>query len=209
MTKKELDEEIEYIQSNRTNQKLLRPFDVMQEVIIGATNVYTNISLFMNDYIRLYNKNLIDKEMFNSAMNDLYLLALLHTKGYEDLEEEKTIREFNSLEEIQKYYNSNNNTYIFDENDDLIDLVVFNFDLNVKANIVARDIKAGDMDVIDISARDVNALNIYARDINARDISYYAVCFAYENIKCSSIKGCRENSKHFVLDGELEVEEDE
>ena len=85
MTKEELDEEIEYIQSNRTNQKLLRPFDVMQEVIIGATNVYTNISLFMNDYIRLYNKNLIDKKMFNSAMNDLYLLALLHT-GFEEKE---------------------------------------------------------------------------------------------------------------------------
>ena len=85
MTKEELDEEIEYIQSNRTNQKLLRPFDVMQEVIRGATNVYTNISLFMNDYIRLYNKKSIDKKMFYSAMNDLYLLALLYT-GYEDFE---------------------------------------------------------------------------------------------------------------------------
>lgn len=86
MTKEALNKEIEYIQNNRTNKKLLRPFNIMQKVIIEATNIYSNISLFMNDYIRLYNKNLIDKNMFNSAMNDLYLLALLYTH-YENLEE--------------------------------------------------------------------------------------------------------------------------
>ena len=79
MTKKELDEEIKYIQSNRTNKRLLRSLDVMREVICEATNTYTNISLFMNDYISLCNDYLIDKDTFNSAMNDLYLLALLHT----------------------------------------------------------------------------------------------------------------------------------
>ena len=79
MTQQELDEEIESIHSNRTNKELLRPLEEMRKVIIEATNTYTNISLFMNDYIRLCNDYLIDKDTFNSAMNDLYLLALLHT----------------------------------------------------------------------------------------------------------------------------------
>ena len=76
MTKKELDEEIEYIHSNRTNKGLLRPIDVMKQVILEATNTYTNLSLFMNDYIKLYKDGKIDGNQFNSAMNDLYLLAL-------------------------------------------------------------------------------------------------------------------------------------
>ena len=76
MTKKELDEEIEYIHSNRTNKGLLKPIDVMEQVILEATNTYTNLSLFMNDYIKIYNHGLINGTMFNSAMNDLYLLAL-------------------------------------------------------------------------------------------------------------------------------------
>ena len=85
------------------------------------------------------------------------------------------IKEFNNLEEIQKYYVKELNTYVFKENEEYIDLVVFNFNLDIKANI------------------------------NARNISYYAVCVAYKNIKCKSIKGKRGNHKHFVLDGKLEV----
>lgn len=85
MNKQELDNEIEYIHSNRTNKELLRPLDVMRKVICKATNTYTNLSLFMNDYISLYNDNLIDKRMYEKALNDLYLLALLHT-GYEEKE---------------------------------------------------------------------------------------------------------------------------
>lgn len=153
-----------------------------------------------------------------------------------------TIREFNNIEEIKKYYDEKTNTYIFKEDDDLIDLVVFNFNLNVSANIRARDIKAlnikaldikswdinanniksYDIDALDIKARDIfaenihahkiiandiNALNIIVGHINARNISYRAVCVAYHNIKCKSIKGGRENHKHFVLDGKLEIEE--
>ena len=79
MTKEELDTEIEYIHSSRTNERLLRPLDLMEEVILNATNTYTNLSLFMTDYRRLYYECLIDEKMFYSAMNDLYLLALLHT----------------------------------------------------------------------------------------------------------------------------------
>ena len=79
MTKEELDKEIEYIHSNRTAERLLRPFDVMFDVIVEATTTYTNLSLFMNDYMKLYRDNKIDEKTYNSAINDLYLLALLHT----------------------------------------------------------------------------------------------------------------------------------
>ena len=85
MTKEELDNEIEYIHSNRTNKELLRPLHIMRKIICEATNTYTNISLFMNDYIILFNKGLIDKETYENALNDLYLLALLHT-SYEGKE---------------------------------------------------------------------------------------------------------------------------
>ena len=144
------------------------------------------------------------------------------------------IKEFNSIEEIQKYYDDKTNTYVFKENDEYIDLVVFRFDLDVKANISARDINIhniyarninawdintwnikardihiiGDINANDIKANDIQASDIYANDINAMDINYYAICVAYKNIKCKSIKGRRNNAKHFVLDGALEVEND-
>ena len=84
MTRKELDEEIEYIHINRSTKKLLRPFGKMWNVIVEATNTYTNLSLFMNDYIKSFNSKEIDECMYNSAMNDLYLLALLHTTCEEE-----------------------------------------------------------------------------------------------------------------------------
>ena len=79
MTKEALDEEIEFVHKNRLKNELIRPFGVMQKIIVEATNTYTNLSLFMNDYISLYVDNLIDKRMYEKALNDLYLLALLHT----------------------------------------------------------------------------------------------------------------------------------
>lgn len=117
-------------------------------------------------------------------------------------------------EEMKKYYVKEVNTYVF-END-----VLFLFDVNVNSNIKAYDIMGGNIKVIDISARNIssdniNACNIKANDIKADDISalnikannidYYAVCFAYVDIECNSIKGRRPNAKHFVLDGELIV----
>ena len=51
-------------------------------------------------------------------------------------------KEFNNLEEIKKYYNKYNNTYIFKENGEYIQSVVLNFDLDVKANINALNINA-------------------------------------------------------------------
>ena len=139
------------------------------------------------------------------------------------------IKEFNSLDEIQKYYDEKSNTYIFKENGSYIDLVVFKFDLDVEANIDAgcigalninainikawdvytRDLDAYDIVAWDLYSLDIYACNIEAYNIKARNISYFAVCFAYENIKCKSIKGRRENAKHFALDGKLEMIENE
>ena len=124
------------------------------------------------------------------------------------------IKEFNSLDEIQKYYDEKSNTYIFKENGSYIDLVVFNFDLDVEANIDAGCIDALNINAVNIKAWDVYTRNldvydIVAWNIYAWNISYFAVCFAYDNIKCKSIKGRRENAKHFVLDGKLEMIENE
>ena len=98
-------------------------------------------------------------------------------------------KEFNSLEEIQKYYDGETNTYFFKEDDKYID-VVFNFSLDVEANIRAFDINAQN-----IIAKNIIGWNIKAINITAQDISYYAVCYAYENIKCKSIKGMRHKIK--------------
>ena len=154
------------------------------------------------------------------------------------------VKEFNSLEEIQKYYDEETNTYIFKEDREYFDTVEFNFNLNVEANIDAYDIETCDINAWNINACNIKANNIYANNINANhikahniyaldikvkniiandisagdinawnidanDISYWAVCFAYNSIKCNSITSKRENHKHFVLDGELVVEEDE
>jgi len=77
------------------------------------------------------------------------------------------------------------------------------FSLTVKGNINAEDIKAWDIKAWDIKAKDIDAWNINTWNINARDISCYAVCFAYNNIECNSIKGRRQNAKHFCLDGKI------
>ena len=78
---KKRNEEIEYIHSNRKDfgdNYLLRDDLVIREVVIAATNTYTNLSLFYNDYEILYFKKLINEKVYINALNDLYLLALLH-----------------------------------------------------------------------------------------------------------------------------------
>ena len=82
---------------------------------------------------------------------------------------------------------------------------------NIKANdIDAWNIKARNIDAWNIISGNIDAINIDARNIDAWhikawDISYDAVCFAYDNIVCNSIKGIRRNSRHFALDGELKI----
>ena len=122
---------------------------------------------------------------------------------------------FNNLDEIQKYYDEKTNSYIFKEYGIYITLVIFNFNLNVKSNIYAWNIYGRNIDALNIDAKDIyvcyldandiKAHDISAASINANNINYYAVCYAYENIKCKSIKGRKHNSKHFVLDGSIET----
>ena len=134
------------------------------------------------------------------------------------------IKKFNNLEEIQKYYDEKSNTYIFKENDNYIDLIVFNFDLNIDAHIDAsdinaRDIKAWNIESLDINARNIHANNIDANNINANNINawnidanninYYEACFAYKNIKSKSIKRIRENANRFMLDENIESNEND
>ena len=141
------------------------------------------------------------------------------------------VKVFNNLEEIQKYYDKDKNAYIFKEDGKYIDLVIFEFDLRIKADIYARNIKAHhifawDISAWNITAWDINAYNIEAWDIiawnikainievenifksttiNARYIRYHDICLAYSSIKCQSIKGRRDNAKYFVLDGKIEM----
>ena len=101
-------------------------------------------------------------------------------------------------------------------NSDLIlkEDLILDEDLIVDGNIYGIDgrrfnIDAWDINAGNIKAGDINAWDIKAWDIKARDIRYFAVCFAYYNIKCKSIKGIRENCKHFVLDGEIKTKVEE
>ena len=85
------------------------------------------------------------------------------------------IKEFNTLKEIKKYYDKKSNTYIFKEDGAYIDLVIFDFNLTVKANINALNIKALNIKAFDIHARDIKANNIIAKDIDV------------DNIECADI----------------------
>ena len=121
--------------------------------------------------------------------------------------------EFNKIEEIEKYYNQELNTYVFQDGETHLS-VKFNFDLKINANIDARnidarnidawDIHAGNIDARNIHAGNIDALDIDAWDIDAGDINYYAVCIARKSFKCYSIKGRRENSIHLCLDNPIE-----
>ena len=77
---------------------------------------------------------------------------------------------FNSLEEIQKYYDKETNTYIFKENDKYIDVVIFNFTLEINENIRSGDNRAWDIKALDIRAVNISCSNIIALDIDARNI---------------------------------------
>ena len=79
------------------------------------------------------------------------------------------IKEFNSIDEIQKYYDKKTNTYNFKENGKYIDLVIFYFDLNIPSNIKA----------FDINAQDIRACNINACNINDR--SFPSCCHLRSN----------------------------
>lgn len=128
----------------------------------------------------------------------------------------------NKLEDLKPYYVEEINTYVFNDhikitfnlyiranidawNINARDINAYNIDAwNINAgHINANDIKARHINTHDINANDIKAWDINANDIKADSISYFAICSAYNNIECSSIKGRRNNAKHFVLDGEI------
>lgn len=78
-----IKEEIEYVHKHRLDEKLVRNFSVIKYFIVDQTTTYTNLSLFMNDYLKLHNKGEFSKEEFAGAINDLYLLALIIYDGIE------------------------------------------------------------------------------------------------------------------------------
>ena len=110
-------------------------------------------------------------------------------------------REFNSLDEIQKYYNEETNTYIFKENDEYIDLVIFNFNLEVNANIKAYDIHARN-----INARDIEVGNIRAWGIKANNIDAYNLDCC-DDIIVKNINACGINA-HDIEAVDIETYED-
>ena len=85
-------------------------------------------------------------------------------------------------------------------------------------NITCLDINCLDINCLDIDCLDINCLDIDCHDIDCNDIicnnidccgiRYYAVCVAYKNIRCKTIVGRRKNSRHFVLDGKIEIRGD-
>ncbi len=92
--------------------------------------------------------------------------------------------------------------------------IICDFNINIDADLKARNIEAGNIKCYNLNADTVGALSVYANDmscwnidaisINARNISYYAFCIAYKSFVCNSVKGRRNNSIHKCLDGEIQ-----
>ena len=100
------------------------------------------------------------------------------------------VKEFNSLEDAQKYYDAESNTYIFKEfkeDEKYIRLIIFNFNFNVEANIDAWTICAKD-----INAKNINAFNIFSQNIHAEDIK--ANNIKSKDIHALNIQACNINA---------------
>ena len=118
------------------------------------------------------------------------------------------MKEFNNLEEMEKYLNEETNTYEFIEDGKRLNIQI-NFNLDINAyGINARDINAWDINAGNINAGDINAWDINAGSINARDISFYAVCTSYNSIYCTKCEGRRKNSIINTLDGDIYYKEE-
>lgn len=141
------------------------------------------------------------------------------------------VKEFNSLDEIKKYYDEKTNTYVFKENDVLIDFVNLRFDLDIKSDIICASVAAWDITAInifalDIVASNINAESIVARHINAlhiivkhieaydisawdicaKDIIFNTSCIAFKDIKCASINGAIDKSFYISKEGDVIID---
>jgi len=104
------------------------------------------------------------------------------------------MKTYNSLKEVEADIVNN----VLKVDDD-IKIAFDGFDID--ADIICYDIYA--------EGRSIKAWDINAFHIIADDISYYGVCVAYGDISCTSIEGGKVNSKHFCLDGEITIREEE
>lgn len=83
---------------------------------------------------------------------------------------------FNSIEEMQPYYNSEKNEYEFTNDGVNIDITI-NFDLNcgnshiTANNIIAKDITCSFLTANDVTANNINVNYLDCRDITANDIN--------------------------------------
>ena len=102
------------------------------------------------------------------------------------------IKEFNNLKKIKKYYNKKTNTYIFKEKGDYIDFIIFNFDLDIEANIDAHNIKANNINANNIDCLDITANHITANNINVLDIKAWDI--TARNINACDINACDINA---------------
>lgn len=85
------------------------------------------------------------------------------------------VKEINNLDEMKKYYDKNTNTYIFKENGDYIDLVIFHYNLKVASNIDARDIYVCNINVVNINAHNIDASDVIAVSIKVNNINAYDI----------------------------------
>ena len=93
------------------------------------------------------------------------------------------------------------------------DNVKIECNISINASIICWDLDCGNLECMDLDCKDLNCWDLNCWDLNCRnlncwdlncmDLSYSAVAFAYESFKCKSIKGRRNNSKHFCLDSEV------
>jgi hypothetical protein len=107
------------------------------------------------------------------------------------------MKTFNNNEELLRLVQERNGIKYIDFN---YENIICPFDINlININII----NAGNINAKNINARNINAWDIDAMNIDAGDIIYYAACFAYSSFKCKSVRGKRNNAKHFCLDSEI------
>lgn len=123
---------------------------------------------------------------------------------------------FTNIEELKERYNNKVGGYILGGD------VKIAFDLHTTRNIHAQKLTAQNISAPHIHAHKLNAENINVGtlivlgDMNANDViaehlfvhgklRFNAVCVAYKEFECESIKGNRKNAKYMCLDNEVIV----
>ncbi len=75
-------------------------------------------------------------------------------------------------------------------------------------DLECNDLKCCNLECYNLECYNLKCLNLNCENLNcwnlkAKNVSYYAIAFAYYSMEVESIKGRRDNSKHFCLDDEI------